>query len=156
MKIICDIDGTVADNTHREHHIAGVEKDYDKFYDHALIALDKPIEKALKVIPHILDVSETYEFVYLTGRPESTRQATYDWLNKYDIYAPIYMRANNDRSRAVEYKERFVRTYGSRMLFIDDDPRNEAMYWKYGIPLHAPDCWNSFMINKVDVWPKVK
>lgn len=157
MKIICDIDGTVADNSHREGFIQNGNKDWDKFYDPVLIAQDKPIEKAVRTIKHILAKTPNYyDFMYLTGRPERTREATREWLLNNGILASLHMRSDVDKQPAVKFKENFVNKYGFQMLFIDDDPRNEAMYWKYGVPLHAPDCWDNFMIGKVDVWPKEK
>lgn len=157
MKIICDIDGTVADNTHREHYITGIKKDYDKFYDPALIALDKPIEKAVSAIQRILAMNT--DFMYLTGRRNNTLVATNDWLRKHGIWRCVYAREDGDRRPAVVYKEETISKITSGPisacpLFIDDDPRNEAMYWKYGIPLHAPDCWDNFMIGKKDTWGK--
>ena len=63
--VICDIDGTVANNDHRQHLLNGF-KTWDLFFN----ALDKdtPI---LEVIEYVLELhSNGKKIVFITGRPE--------------------------------------------------------------------------------------
>ena len=43
--VICDIDGTIADNSHRQHYLEG-KRDWKSFFEG--IENDKPILKILK------------------------------------------------------------------------------------------------------------
>lgn len=75
---IVDIDGTIADLTHRLHFIQGDKKDWDSF--HAACDKDEPIKDVLDTI-HMLENGGAW-LVFVTGRPESVRDETYDWLIK--------------------------------------------------------------------------
>lgn len=167
MIIVCDIDGTVADNSHREGFIQGNEKDWDAFYRPDLMAADIPLVEAQRVVP-MLAMLRGAEFVFLTGRPERTRETTAAWFHKHfgiftrhleqggmaphsiAHYTPLVMRGDTDHRRAWQYKESSIQKIVSHarfhgpIFFIDDDLRNEDMYRRYGVFLHAPKCWESF------------
>ena len=59
--IIVDIDGTLADLSHRLHHIKGGRRDYEAFY--AAMGAD-PLIKPIRDLVGIL-----YEGAYATGEP---------------------------------------------------------------------------------------
>lgn len=48
--IVFDIDGVLADCSHRLKYIQGEDKDYDKFYSDKEIMKDKPIEGGKKIM----------------------------------------------------------------------------------------------------------
>ena len=93
--VIVDIDGTIADNTHRNHFLNNKKKDWDSYrelainddvHDDVIIVL-----KALKAIG--------CKLVLCTGRMERERTMTVDWLRKNDIFnmfSVLYMRKEND------------------------------------------------------------
>lgn len=83
MIYIFDIDGTLADNTHRLHHIQKTPKDYDAFY--AGIPDDKPIPTICSVFEQLC-LNESNEVVVITVRPERARYITEDWLNMHAGY----------------------------------------------------------------------
>jgi hypothetical protein len=164
MVILCDLDGTVADNSHRQGFLQAGKKDWDSFYNPDLIWADEPIEKALEVLPKLI-IKTMPNFFFLTGRPERTRQVTDAWIEKHvgvktrmpgpvqpapisDAHRPqLVMRKDGDHRAANVYKEdlcRFLYDHARPILFIDDDERNQAMYSRYGIFLKAPDCWEVF------------
>lgn len=154
MFILCDLDGTVADNSHRAGFIQSTVKDWDAFYQPDLILQDKPIDKAVKVVNRLITSGHVH-FAFLTGRPERTRQATETWLGWHTQYSKlplnpkVYMRKDGDHTSADKYKEgiiSYLQPYGP-FLFIDDDLRNVDMYWRYGLFLHAPSCWDSFHLE---------
>ena len=63
--ILCDIDGTVANNDHRQHFLEG-KKDWDGFFD--ALDKDKPI---FLIINKIIRENESGKnIIFLTGRPE--------------------------------------------------------------------------------------
>jgi hypothetical protein len=148
--VFCDIDGTVADNKHRVHHIerpTKEERDWDSFYDPARVMQDACIAAAVLPIKDLAG-RRGIRFYFLTGRPERLRQVTQDWLLKYfDLREEILMRGDTDWRKAETYKEdsiRWASTPNEEMLFIDDDERNFKMYSKWGICLKAPECWSVF------------
>lgn len=102
---IVDIDGTVADCSHRLWFIEKKPKKFDDFHDN--MKHDYPIWTIIKLVMAIR--SSGGKIIYCTGRPNSHRQMTIDWLNWCDIgfneYSPntgvpfahgLYMRATND------------------------------------------------------------
>lgn len=91
--IICDIDGTLADCTHRLSHIAGKPKDWGAFFG----AMDgdaiiEPIRDLLHALAHVHPV------VLCSGRPANYRAQTLRWLtNKGVPFTALYMRKPDDR-----------------------------------------------------------
>ena len=94
---IFDIDGTLADCTHRLHHIVrtdGTRKDWDAFF--AAAPCDPPIWPMVRVARALRDRSITPVFV--TGRGDEHREATEAWLLFHLGWnRPLYMRAAGDR-----------------------------------------------------------
>lgn len=80
---ICDFDGTVSDLKHRLHLIQGEKKYYDQFY--AACVDDAPHKDVINVI---FALSKFADIVYITGRSETCRSATSEWL--YDNGLPLY------------------------------------------------------------------
>lgn len=52
--LILDLDGTVADLSHRLHFIQGDKKDYDSFY--AAVGDDAPIDSVIHVVRSLVDL----------------------------------------------------------------------------------------------------
>lgn len=91
---IFDIDGTLADCSHRLHHIQKQPKDWDSFF--AECHLDAPH-------PHIIGLARDLRFaddatiVFVSGRSDQCREQTEDWLLEHDLPAsPLYMRREGD------------------------------------------------------------
>lgn len=89
---IFDIDGTLADLTHRLHHIQKEPKDWDAFF--AACVDDKPIE-------HICDLAktlqETASVIFVSGRSDRVRAETEAWLAGRGLSgAPLFMRKAGD------------------------------------------------------------
>ena len=73
--ILCDIDGTIANNDHRQHFLQG-KKDWDGFFSELIN--DEPIIRIIKKINAYHD--EGKNIIFLTGRPERFRYSTTLWL----------------------------------------------------------------------------
>ena len=73
---IFDIDGTLALNEHRKHHIKGPKKDWRAFYD--ACPMDLPNWPVIHTLQAIL--ADGAEIWFFTGRDELTRVATEEWL----------------------------------------------------------------------------
>ncbi|KKL53782.1 hypothetical protein LCGC14_2271960, partial [marine sediment metagenome] len=77
--IVCDIDGTIADLKHRLHFVKNKEeKNWKEFFNH--MSEDSVIEKVRDDI--IKYKEEGYPIIFVSGRPDSHRKETKEWLNK--------------------------------------------------------------------------
>ena len=99
--ILCDIDGTVANNDHRQHFLDG-KKDWDGFFSELIN--DEPI---YNVIDKVNDEYLTgKEIIFLTGRPERYRYSTTLWLREYfNFEVRILMRKDNDQNNKLKVKK---------------------------------------------------
>lgn len=89
-----DIDGTLADCSHRIHHIMKTPKDWATFF--AEVHLDMPIRHMLDLARHLAWDADR-QIVYVSGRSDQCRQQTLDWLNANAApTAPLYMRKEGD------------------------------------------------------------
>lgn len=91
--IICDIDGTIADISHRLHHIQHDPKNWDAFHEEC--GNDKPIYPIIQIVHQMYKAG--YEILMCTGRPMRNLEKTRAWLDFHVIpYRSIYMRPNKD------------------------------------------------------------
>lgn len=96
MKTRCylfDIDGTLADLSHRLHFIEKTPKDWDSFFDacHA----DAPIAHICRLARILSRASQ--KVVFVSGRSDQCRAATELWLADNGLRGlPLYMRTAGD------------------------------------------------------------
>lgn len=136
--VFMDVDGVVADINHRLHFQR--EKDYDKFYSPEQLAKDTICLNG-GVLATLLSSGELdTQFVFVTGRPERTRDATEDWLSEHfygiDLlgelpHFPLLMRKDGDYRPSNVIKVEAMQKYLSdnnildtNGVFIDDDLKN--------------------------------
>ena len=113
--VICDIDGTVANNDHRQHLLKGF-KTWDLFFK--ALEKDTPI---LEVIEYVLKLhSNGKKIVFITGRPERFRKPTLRWLSRYfDFELNVFMRSNSDiRHKKLVKKDIFTENFNSEQIYI--------------------------------------
>ena len=90
---VFDLDGTLADCTHRLHYIQGEEKNWDAFF--LSCSKDTPI-------PHMIEVCDAlfnagHDIVIVSGRSDLVREETENWLRLHSIsYDHLYMRSHGD------------------------------------------------------------
>lgn len=131
-EIICDIDGTLADLTHRRHFVDQDPKDWKGFF--AETSNDTPIQKTIDMVKqyHI-----THRVILVSGRPEYTRKATEEWLAKYEVpYHVLFMRKENDKRPDDLVKKDILHDYFDKSkieLVIDDRPRVIRMWRENGL-----------------------
>ena len=77
MIYIFDIDGTLADCSHRLGFISGDNKDWDSFY--SACADDKPIDEVLEVLNLMAECAGIRIWVF-TGRSDVVQKETEEWL----------------------------------------------------------------------------
>ena len=135
---IVDIDGTIANITHRLHHIKKSPKDWDAFF--AGCKDDVPIS-------HMLDLVNAMALhryiIFMSGRPERTRTATVEWLRKhgfkYDLTETVlYMRSDGDRRDdsivKLELLKKAQMDGWKPVMAFDDRDRVVKMWRENGIP----------------------
>ena len=138
--VIFDIDGVLADSSHRLHHIMKDPKDWDSFFNPALMMIDYPILPAFAVL-HALQAEEDIRIIFFTGRPERTRDVTTRWLVQHMESADIgyseelRMRANGDYRNDDIVKEQWLREIGPENVLCAFEDRNRivAMYRRHGV-----------------------
>lgn len=100
MLYIFDIDGTIADCTHRLHFIKKAPKDWREFF--AACVNDTPIWDVIDLF-HSLRRSSN-QIVMATGRSDEVRLETERWLSKYLKHDGLYMRKQGDFRQDTEVK----------------------------------------------------
>ena len=102
---IFDIDGTVADLTHRLHYILREDsaKDWDTFYTQCID--DRPIPDVVQILRR-LD-STNAEIIFVTGRSEICYDQTRQWLDRFVGIKEylLFMRAPTDHREDKDVKQ---------------------------------------------------
>ena len=141
---IFDLDGTLADDSHRWHHVQR-SGDWDSYY--AAASADKPIH-------HVIEIAKAlhvagYSIVIITGRSESIRRETEDWLLQHGIlFDELIMRKRTDRRKNSELKlealeDLVLRGYLPLMVF-EDLSAAVKVYREAGVPcaqVADPEDW---------------
>ena len=133
---VFDIDGTLADLTHRLHHIQKSPKDWDGFFND--VAKDAPI-------PHVIRLAMVLglgtPIVLSSGRAERTRDATMQWLNRHGLFTVVhrlYMRKDGDHRPDYQVKSEILAEMvcdGWRPIMAFDDRDQVVKMWREnGIP----------------------
>lgn len=116
--IICDIDGTIADDYHRakiscfdDNLEFTVDEDgfieyeninFKKYFDPILMKKDKPnLELREKLWDHS---NKGRDIIYLTARPENIRKETQDWLDVNHFPGGWVIMFNNENIPSREFK----------------------------------------------------
>lgn len=154
--IVFDIDGVLADCSHRLKYIQGKDKDYEKFYSDEEIMKDKIIEAGRKIVDMLYNLYTMEDFyrptefygkiILLTGRSEICEETTRIWVSKnifedLSLYS-IIMRPKNDWRPAHQVKEDLVEKHigFENILFaFDDDGQVNEMYKKHGVMCYKPN-----------------
>ena len=141
MNVIVDIDGTIADNNHRLHHIQGVPKDWKSY--HAGVYGDAVIRPMVELVKALYI---HHKRIYLvTGRPEESRDDTIRWLSEVARcpWDELHMRPNGDFRPDYEIKLEILENIGGASNFelaIEDRKQVVNMWRDQGIlTLHCAD-----------------
>ena len=135
--ILCDIDGTIANNDHRQHFLEG-KKDWEGFFSE--LVNDLPIQIIIDKV--IQEQANGKELVFLTGRPERYRYSTTLWLKEhFDFEFKLLMRNDGDQRNKLEIK---------RIIFSENFEANEiAFCFENDIDLIKQ--WKNLGIKTIDV-----
>lgn len=132
--IICDLDGTLCDTTHRQHYMQQQPKDWAAFY--AGIATD-PVNHWCFNLIRSLELAG-HPVVFMSGRPDTYRAVTTKWLSRYDLgHRYLYMRTAGDhRPDAIVKGELFTQLCAEHgllntdILFCIDDRQCVVDMWR--------------------------
>lgn len=133
MIYIFDIDGTIADCTHRLHHIAGDEPDWDAFYK--ACPNDRPITEVIKVL-NVLDAQDDVEIWFFTGRSDLVREETIAWLAKHTEVGVCHfkMRMQGDHTPDHELKAKWFKDLAPqtrrRVAGVFEDRDRVCQMWR--------------------------
>jgi phosphoglycolate phosphatase-like HAD superfamily hydrolase len=129
---VFDIDGVLADVTHRLHHL-DVGR-WERFFTAA--ERDPLLDEGAN---RLRAAQEDYDVLYLTGRPERNRRLTQRWLARHGLPAgPLHMRPDGDHRPARYVKREVLRELArTREIasIIDDDPSVVALLEADGWPV---------------------
>lgn len=148
--VIFDIDGTLADNRHRQHFLDRTPKDWDGFF--SLMRNDV-------VFPYVVELYKAlqslgYFMVLCTGRPSNYLEVTSNWLFNNDLtYNELHMRKAGDMRADTIVKQEmldyFINSGKYNISFcVDDRPDVVKMWRSNGIPCFQVDDSLWFEIEK--------
>ena len=129
---VFDLDGTIANIDHRLPLIKGEKKDWPAFFD----ACDKdtPVEWIIDLMRSLIGEGE---LLILSGRNESVRDKTADWLldNKVPQLATLLMRPEKDYRPDDVLKIEMLRGWLAKnpnmeVAFIVDDRQRVVDMWR--------------------------
>lgn len=116
--IVCDIDGTVAHMNDRSP------------YDWSRVGEDS-IDDTVRDL--LLRYYDTTSIVYVSGRDESCKDITKEWMAKHDVpLGQLFMRKKGDNRKDTEVKreiyKRHLKDYN--ILFVLDDRNQVVKMWR--------------------------
>lgn len=128
--VIFDLDGTLADLTHRLHHVKNGRRDWDAFFDG--IGDDLLIEPVAD-LTHAIGAFGR-KVILCSGRPEKCRAKTETWLNRHSVnFHALYMRPDDDRRPDHVVKRQLldgIRADGFEPALVIDDRQSVVDMWR--------------------------
>ena len=132
--VVVDIDGTVADCSHRQHFVQNVQKDWKSFF--AGMSDDTPRKDVYEAASDEA-VAENAELVFVSARPEDYREQTEAWLQEHGMdYTALLMRRKGDKRPDTDVKKgiynRYLKQYEIVKVY-DDRPSVIRMWRELGL-----------------------
>lgn len=130
-----DIDGTLADLSHRLPHIQKEPKDWDAFF--AACGDDKPIQHVIDLLITLFDADQ--KIVLVSGRSSQCHAETVAWLERHKIPTDsLYTRKEGDHRPDDQVKAELltaIRADGYEPMMAFDDRDQVVFMWRrLGIP----------------------
>lgn len=132
--VIVDIDGTISKVGDRLRFLSQKPKDWDSFYNDCFE--DEPISDMINLVNILLP---KYYVVFCTGRRESVREMTVNWLkSNLDIKKVVYplqlfMRSDGDFRHDTEVKPELLKKSSiqfSDIAFVLEDRNSMVAKWR--------------------------
>ena len=135
MFTVFDLDGTLADCSHRAHLIPN----WESFYNDCIH--DEPMWPTIKILQALK--KEGHRIEIWTGRCESVRDLTNLWFEKHvGFRVPMKMRPKDYTLSNVELKRQWLQDYYNVMwpnIVFEDRTELAEMYRHYGIQVALVD-----------------
>ena len=131
--VIFDLDGTLAliDKRRAISTKNNGKMDWDKFFDPQNIFLDKPNIPVIKMAQMLRD--QGFRIAIFSGRSDITRDATIDWLNRYDVpYDDLIMRPKQHHYMPDnDLKQMWLNDIGvNNVAMVFDDRQQVVDMWR--------------------------
>jgi acid phosphatase class B len=137
--VVVDIDGTIAKVGDRLKYLQQEKKDWDAFYEHC--NEDEPIEDMVQLVEDFWEWG--YVIVFCTGRRESVREKTKEWIKDYLTIGRDYdllMRKDKDWRHDTEVKPELIEKWmwcnkvkpSDIFLILEDRDSMVAMWRELG------------------------
>ena len=142
--IVIDLDGTLCDSAHRDHHARN--GDWDQF--HALLTEDQPHADVLHLVELLFNAPDDVQLIGCTGRNERYRIATERWLMEHGaLLECVLMRPDYDFRPDHELKIEMLEAWHyesgaegrpqDRVAFILEDREKVVEAWRDA----GYNCW---------------
>lgn len=138
--VICDIDGTIADCTHRLIYAKGETKNWDTFF--SLLHLDTPRMDVIMQVSKIARENNA-QVLFVSARPEKYRAETMNWMFDSLLgsgietrFIGLIMRDSHDKRVDTEVKKDILDKYLSKLSIVkvfDDRPSVIRMWRENGL-----------------------
>jgi hypothetical protein len=126
--VIVDIDGTIAKVGDRLKYLKDKNPNWDLFY--ASCFDDEPIQEIIDLVDNL---QQGYEIVFCTGRRESVREITEQWLSRNGLFGKVLMRPNGDKRHDVHVKPEQLKLSGIALediSFVLEDRNSMVAKWR--------------------------
>ena len=133
--IIFDIDGTLSIVGNRVECLKEAKPDWDTFY--ARCGEDEPNWPVIYTYQALHATGTGPDIILLTGRRESVRQQTEEWLNKHGIYGykHLLMRKDGDFRHDTIVKPELLKQLNVHPDLVFEDRDSMVEHWRsLGIP----------------------
>lgn len=132
---IFDIDGTIADQSHRFHHIEKAPKDWRSYF--AACGDDAPIMHVIELARDLFSAGAA--ILYVSGRSDECRAETQAWLTRHRLPpGKLYMRKAGDHRNDDILKAELlagIRSEGYEPRMAFDDRNRVVESWRAnGVP----------------------
>jgi len=130
--VICDVDGTLCTDEHRNHILHTGERNDDawrRYFD--LCHLDPPVEAVIRLVTCMSYCGN--EVHLFTARTEDVAQKTIDWLAKHNVpYSSITFRPRDSRVQDNVLKTSWADKLGGpeKVLFVLEDRQRVVDAWR--------------------------
>jgi len=132
--VIVDIDGTISKVGERLKYLQSDPKDWDSFYNDCFE--DEPIDQIISLVDTLYWAG--YNLVFCTGRRESCREKTINWMKKHFETEVVnrnllLMRPDKDHRHDTEVKPELLKKAGielNEVAFVLEDRNSMVQKWR--------------------------
>jgi predicted kinase len=128
--VIFDIDGTLADLTHRLHHIQNGSHNWDAFFAECVNdSIIEPIRDLARLVDNL-----AHKIILVSGRSDRVRVETEEWLVRHSVpYHELHMRKDGDFRQDFIIKSEILDQLlaeGNEIAFVVDDRPSVVAMWR--------------------------